>query len=114
MIHSVKIDERYYYHVRDLQKNAEVRYDDRDYQVGDELKMYIEGKTWLYVTRRITHVLRGCSSLAPGYVVLSLDDGGQRAAAEERARKAERSNAPLRGTITRLTRELAELRGESK
>lgn len=114
MIHSVKIDERYYHHVRDLQKNAEVRYDDRDYQVGDEIEMRVEGREWLRTSRRITHVLRACDGLHSGYVVLSLDDGGKLDRARECAHKAEKSNAPLRGTITRLQRELAELRGESQ
>ncbi|QDF17163.1 RNA-binding protein [Gordonia phage William] len=114
MIHELKIDKRWYYHVRDLTKNVEVRIHDRDYQVGDTLRMIVPGQEWLRVERQITHVLvssPAVDGLMPGYVALSLDDGGKLADAEERARKAERSNAPLRGTITRLTREVRELGG---
>ncbi|QUE26346.1 ASC-1 transcription coactivator [Gordonia phage Neobush] len=116
MIHELKIDEQWYHHVRDLTKNVEVRIHDRDYQAGDTLVLRVESKGWLpRVERRITHVLPASLvvGLAPGYVALSLDDGGKLADAEERARRAEKSNAPLRGTITRLTRELRELRDGS-
>lgn len=115
MIHELKIDERWYYHVRDLTKNVEIRVHDRDYQAGDTLLMYVPEKGWMRVERRITHVLPAglADGISHGYVALSLDDGGKLAEAEEWARRAERSNAPLRGTITRLTRELRELRGGS-
>ncbi|QOP67364.1 RNA binding protein [Gordonia phage Herod] len=116
MIHELKIDERWYYHVRDLTKNVEIRVHDRDYQAGDTLLMTVPGKGWLRVERRITHVLPAgnADGLGHGYVALSLDDGGKLADAEERARRAEKSNAPLRGTITRLTRELRALQGEDQ
>ncbi|QDM56407.1 ASC-1 transcription coactivator [Gordonia phage Sidious] len=113
MIHKLKIDEVWFHRVRELTKNVEIRKHDRDYQVGDILRMTVHGKEWWHVERRITHVLPSSlfPGLAHGYVALSLDDGGKLAEAEERARRAEKSNAPLRGTITRLTRELRELRG---
>ncbi|QDF17510.1 helix-turn-helix DNA-binding protein [Gordonia phage PhrostedPhlake] len=115
MIHELKIDEVWFHHSRELTKNVEIRKHDRDYQVGDTLRMAVLGKEWMHVERRITHILPASlfPGLTHGYVALSLDDGGKFAEAEERARRAEKSNAPLRGTITRLTRELKEARGDS-
>lgn len=111
MIHQLKIERVWLDRVRAYEKTAEVRYGgDRDFQVGDEIEFWsAEGGGYTGLRRRITHVLRDVAGLASGYVVLSLADP-RIAEFRERAERAERSNAPLRGTITRLTRELKEAR----
>lgn len=109
MIHELKIERRWLERVRAHEKTAEVRYDDRDFQAGDAIMFYTTDGGYTGVKRRITHVLREAEGLEHGYVVLSLADP-RVAELRERAERAEKSNAPLRGTITRLTRERDEAR----
>ncbi|MGC5027416.1 DUF3850 domain-containing protein [Tsukamurella sp. DT100] len=110
MKHLLKVEDRWLQRVRAHEKTAEVRYDDRDFQAGDTIE-FLTADNGFYtgVERRITHVLRGVEGLDDGYVMLSLEDD-RAVDALKRAEKAERANAPLRGTITRLTRELKEAR----
>ncbi|MDV8022311.1 DUF3850 domain-containing protein [Rhodococcus sp. IEGM 1330] len=91
-------------------KTCELRLDDRDYQPGDTLTFYdLNGdrRRWMHV-RTVTHVLKNFDGLTPGYVILSLDDPEKvraKAQAEhrrERITRLERSNAALRGQITKL------------
>lgn len=98
MIHYLKIEDRWLVRVRANEKMAELRYDDRDYTGA---------------RRKITHVLREVEGIEAGYVILSLADPRVEEL-RERAERAEKSNAPLRGTITRLTRERDEARAEAE
>lgn len=109
--HDVKIEPRWYDRIQANEKFAEVRYDDRDYQTGDQIRFWrndTEPEYQYSVERTITHVLRGCAGLDDGFVVLSLADPriaelrSRLDRALEREAKLERSNAGLRGTITRI------------
>lgn len=112
--HDVKIEPRWFERIRENEKFAEVRYDDRDYQTGDTIRFRrqdCDGTLgWHYVERTITHVLRAADGLDDGYVVLSLGDPrvadlrGRLDRAIEREATLERRNAGLRGAITRLQR----------
>ncbi|KXP00866.1 DUF3850 domain-containing protein [Tsukamurella pseudospumae] len=112
MIHNLKIERRWLDRIVAHEKTAEVRINDRDFQAGDTIQFHREDVGYTGVVRRITHVLSDVPGLGAEYVVLSLADG-RVDDAERRARKEERANAPLRGTITRLTRERDEARAEA-
>lgn len=110
--HELKIEPRWFDRIRAHQKTAEVRYDDRDYQTGDTLRLQRSDRDGSseqhYIQRTITHVLRACDGLEDGYVVLSLEDPRVGDLMRERCRlfndiaKHERSNAALRGANRRL------------
>ncbi len=76
--HRLKTLTPYFENVLNGRKLAEVRLNDRDYQVGDilELEGY-DGNDKLYkggtAIRQVTHVLVGCPGIEPGYCVLSMD-----------------------------------------
>lgn len=70
MVHELKIEKNYLQNLLDGKKKAEIRYNDRDYQVGDTLAFNNYGS----VTKEffeITHIHSGLG-LREGYVVLSL------------------------------------------
>lgn len=78
-VHKLKTLTPYFENVVNGRKSAELRLNDRDYQVGDivlledydlERKVY-RGPT---IEKQITHILFGCPGLEPGYCVLSLDE----------------------------------------
>ncbi|ANU79749.1 RNA-binding protein [Mycobacterium phage Sneeze] len=105
--HDVKIEPRWFERIRQNEKFAEVRYDDRDYQTGDTIRFQRSDTDgtfhWHYVTRTITHVLRGMEAIEDGYVVLSLED--------PRVAEHARTIANLRDEIDRLARSNRALRG---
>lgn len=77
MIHELKIKPEYFHDVVRGQKKAELRKDDRGYNVGDVLllKEFYNGEytgSWVSVT--VTHILRGCPEygLMDGYCILSI------------------------------------------
>lgn len=79
--HHLKITPEYFEEVRAGSKTAELRFDDRGYEVGDVLVLeeYAIGSTVRgtdytgRVERRVvTSILRGHSGLAPKYAMLSL------------------------------------------
>lgn len=83
--HEVRSWPDYFSGLRDGGRNCDVRFDDRNYAVGDLLRIreYDDKKgtyTGREVTRRITYILRGAGAGAipplagiyPRYVVLSL------------------------------------------
>ncbi|MBB6251399.1 DUF3850 domain-containing protein [Nitrospirillum iridis] len=75
MIHDLKCDEAHYTEVEAGRKTAELRRDDRDYQVGDQLRLHEcrDGiPTGRRLTRHVTHILASGPYLTPGYVMLSL------------------------------------------
>lgn len=71
MIHKLKIEQNYLDNLIDGRKKAEVRYNDRDYQLGDVLEFYYgfpHSKQFRFL---ITHIHSGLG-LDNGYVVLSV------------------------------------------
>lgn len=109
--HDVKIEPRWYDRIQANEKFAEVRYDDRDYQTGDQIRFWrndTEPEYQYSVERTITHVLRCVDGLDDGFVVLSLADPrvaqlNQRLDfLRDEVSRLERSNRGLRGANTRL------------
>ena len=79
MIHDLKIEKPYLKRLLSGDKKAEIRLNDRDYQVNDALKFYDEinspyGK-FEYVFFRITHIHSGLGMKNDGcgYVCLSVE-----------------------------------------
>lgn len=81
MIHSIKIKKCYMLHILDGQKTFEVRFNDRDYQVGDVLYFHpLEDDDYdVYCGRdkgipmfNITYVHHGMG-METGYVVLGIE-----------------------------------------
>ena len=67
--HSLKIEENYLRNLISGKKKAEVRFNDRDYQVGDILEFSNDMGNIYYF--HITHIHSGLG-LKEGYVVLSV------------------------------------------
>jgi len=82
MIHNLKISMEYYAHIKEGKKRFEVRYNDRDYQVGDVLRLQeINTKTGYdklgsscYI---IIYVHTGLG-MQEGYVVLGIEPSKER------------------------------------
>lgn len=75
MKHELKIEPNYLAHLMAGRKKAEVRYNDRDYQLGDTLEFWCSGKEigdGKFVEFKITHIHSGLG-LQDNYVILSLD-----------------------------------------
>ena len=75
MIHELKIAPEYFEKVVSKEKLFEIRYNDRNFQVGDTLKLQeYQGGTYtgriIYV--KVTYILQGFEGLQPNYVVLSV------------------------------------------
>jgi len=78
MTHDIKILPQYFKLVEADLKKFELRRHDRDYKVGDYLRLseWINGKyTGRKVTKLITHILTECTQfgLMDGYCILSID-----------------------------------------
>lgn len=73
--HDVKSVQPHFDDVASGRKTAELRLDDRGYEVGDFIRRHecvsvkLTGK---FITHEITHKLTGAPWLAPGYCMLSL------------------------------------------
>lgn len=114
--HDVKIEPRWFERIRLNEKFAEVRYDDRDYQTGDQIRFQrsdCDGtRGWHFVQRTITHVLRSFEAIDDGYVVLSLADPRVESQQLELYRLREengtlvRSNRALRARAHRLAEQV--------
>lgn len=81
IIHEIKCDTKYFVRLKDGSKTAELRFNDRDYQVGDMLIIRqddydasscdVKFRQELYY--RITHIIGSeFIGLKEGYVVLSI------------------------------------------
>ena len=77
-IHELKISPEYYEAVRRNNKRFELRKDDRDFKVGDMIRLF-EYKDGEYTGRmtaiyKIKYILRNCPEygLAEGYCILGL------------------------------------------
>ena len=75
--HKLKTVNPFFEQARDGLKNFEVRFDDRDFNVGDIiiLQQYrYEKYTGEEITRTIKYILRRFKGLQTGYVVLGLEE----------------------------------------
>ena len=106
-VHTVKIDRYWWDEISAGRKTAELRYDDRDYQIGDHIQFMVNGS--VYGSRTITHVLKNAEifGLRPGFVMLSLNNPAYDwhvETAEQRGQwltTAERRVAALKGAMTK-------------
>lgn len=107
VVHTVKIDHHWWDEIAYGRKTAELRRDDRDYQIGDRIRFMV--RDIQYGERTITHVLKNAEEhgLRPGFVMLSLnnpDYDWQVETAECRRQwlaTAERRVAALKGAMTK-------------
>ncbi len=81
-VHNLKTESQYFRDVWDGKKKAEIRKDDRGYEVGDRLMLweYRNGKkTGSRQLLIVTHVLRGVPEygLKDGYCILSFEHAGE-------------------------------------
>ena len=76
MVHELKIAPDYFEKVVSKEKSFEVRYNDRNFQVRDILKL-MEYRDGAYIGRsvyaKVTYILRDFEGLQPNYVVLSIE-----------------------------------------
>lgn len=76
-IHRLKISTKYLVAQVDGRKNFEVRYNDRDYQVGDILILNEwdneTGYTGVFICVKVTYVLDNFIALKNGFVVLGTE-----------------------------------------
>lgn len=75
MVHELKIAPEYFEKVVSKEKLFEIRYNDRNFQVGDTLKLqeYQKGTyTGRFIYVKVTYILQGFAGLQPNYVVLSI------------------------------------------
>ena len=75
IIHELKIAPEYFEKVLSKEKNFEFRYNDRNYQVGDILKLkeYHDNKyTGRETSVKITYILQDFEGLQPNYAILSI------------------------------------------
>jgi len=78
MEHELKIEKNYLYRLASNEKKAEIRFNDRDYQVGDILKFYnslqdvCPGDSDFWLRFRITHIHAGLG-MQQGYLCLSVE-----------------------------------------
>lgn len=76
MVHELKIAPNYFEKVVSKEKSFEVRYNDRDFKVGDILKLmeYVDGSyTSQSIYVKVTYILREFEGLQPNFVVLSIE-----------------------------------------
>jgi ASC-1-like (ASCH) protein len=69
--HDLKIEDCYLDNLLLGRKTAEIRFNDRDYQVGDTITFRFKENMLESVSYRITHIHSGLG-MKEGYVVLSL------------------------------------------
>lgn len=113
--HYLKIESHWHTLLRDGIKTYEVRPDDRDYQKGDRILFKVgPSEVIVYDAWTVTHVMYQAPWVADGYVILSLEHpekARREREYEQRGRsneKLRRSNAALRGVITRLRNRLSD------
>lgn len=75
--HILKCYPEYFAAVKNGSKNFECRYNDRNFQVGDQLRLmeYSQfGYTGRYLDKTISYVLEDFDGLADGYAILGLEE----------------------------------------
>lgn len=91
-----------------------------DAQVGDRVSIYRKGSSYSYHSAEIIHVMQNVAGIERGWLVLTLRNNDvddfrfSRNRAEERADHAERSRNSLRGQITKLKKQIAEMKEAAK
>jgi hypothetical protein len=70
-VHELKIQHQYYWDVLSGVKTAELRMNDRDFKVGDMVKLLDPSSKGIYTLLIITHVCDYPDALKEGYVMLS-------------------------------------------
>ncbi|KRQ29766.1 hypothetical protein AOT83_26315 [Mycobacteroides sp. H001] len=107
--HYLKIESHWHDLLYDGCKTYEVRRADRDYQKGDRVLFKVGPSEALsYAAWTITHVMYQAPWVADGYVILSLEHPHKTERERQYRDRYEiveslrRSNAALRGVITRL------------
>ena len=76
MVHELKIAPNYFEKVVSKEKSFEVRCNDRNFKVGDILKLmeYEDGSyTSQSIFVKVTYILREFEGLQPNFVVLSIE-----------------------------------------
>ena len=76
MVHELKIAPNYFEKVVSKEKSFEVRYNDRDFKIGDILKLmeYVDGSyTGQSIYVKVTYILREFEGLQPNFVALSIE-----------------------------------------
>ena len=73
MLHLLRIESNYFSNLDTGSKKCEIRYNDRDYQLGDVLQFRINGGCKEDLQFKITHIHSGLG-MKEGYVVLSLEE----------------------------------------
>ena len=76
IIHDLKIWPEYFEKIKTGLKTFELRKDDRDFRVGDELilREFKDGcYTYNICRRKIIYILRGSPGIKKGYVILGLE-----------------------------------------
>ncbi|OCG56983.1 DUF3850 domain-containing protein [Gilliamella sp. Nev3-1] len=75
--HELKIKSEYFMDVVKDIKKAEIRYNDRNYKVGDILKLHeideLGNRTGNQCSVIVSHILDDAEYLRDGYVMLSID-----------------------------------------
>jgi hypothetical protein len=81
MLHELKVDKKFFYDLEQGRKTFEIRFNDRDFKVGDRLSLRewdSEKKEYTKnfmspLSRRITYILEGGQyGIEKGYVILQL------------------------------------------
>ncbi|HBF4616109.1 TPA: DUF3850 domain-containing protein [Clostridioides difficile] len=75
MIHELKILPKYYEAVSNGSKSFEIRFNDRDFKIGDTLKLqeYIDGVyTGRSLQREVSYILNDSNYIKNGYIILGL------------------------------------------
>ena len=109
--HELKTTAPHFEHVRSGAKRAEIRRDDRGFAVGDVLVLReYDAATDVYSGREVratvVHVLAGYETLAPGFVMLSVEPQSS-ALATARAEAALAERGALLQEISRIASGLA-------
>lgn len=77
MKHRLKIEHRHFQDVLNLYKRFEIRFNDRDYKVGDLLELHEMSEDLLnytgnVLTVKVNYLLDDFVGLAPGYVAMNI------------------------------------------
>ncbi len=77
-LHELKTILPYFQHIKDGKKTFEVRYNDRGFKIGDQLKLYeydpiLRIYTGRYNLVNINYILESFSGLERGYIVMAIE-----------------------------------------
>jgi ASC-1-like (ASCH) protein len=77
MVHELKLDPQYFDAIDSNRKTFEIRLNDRDYKIGDTLRLNEwdeqTGYSGRWLKREVTYILRGgLLGLGEGFVIMSI------------------------------------------